>query len=208
MLPLPDDPFWHTLRTRRSLRRYADRPLPRPLLERLLTAATWAPNAHNRQPWRFAVVTDPDRRVRLAHALGQRWHTDLLADGVAPDEAARRVALSRRRIGMAGALILGCITMTVMDTYPDARRQRLEWLMAGQSLALALGQLLLAAHHEGLAACWMCAPLFAPDIVTAILDLPPDWEPQALITLGYPDPTAASPPPKERLPLTEVVLWR
>ena len=69
------------------------------------------------------------------------------------------------------------------------RAQRLEWLMAAQSTALALGNLLLAAHHEGLAACWMCAPLFAPDIVRDVLDLPADWEPQALITLGYPAET-------------------
>ena len=31
----------------------------------------------------------------------------------------------------------------------------------------------------------MCAPLFCPDVVIRILALPADWEPQALITLGY-----------------------
>ncbi|MEZ4580208.1 MAG: nitroreductase family protein [Caldilineaceae bacterium] len=42
--------------------------------------------------------------------------------------------------------------------------------------------LLLAAHAHGLGACWMCAPLFVPDLVRTVLDLPPAWEPQALIT--------------------------
>jgi F420 biosynthesis protein FbiB-like protein len=206
--PLADDLFWRTLAERRSLRQYDGRPVPRPLLERLLTAAVWAPNAHNRQPWRFAVVTERERQEHLAQALARRWYADLIADGYEANAAARRVARSQQRLGKAGALVLGCITMSVMDTYPDTRRQSLEWLMATQSLALALGQLLLAAHHEGLAACWMCAPLFAPEIVTAILDLPADWEPQALITLGYPDPTAKPTPPKNRLPLNEVVIWR
>ena len=32
----------------------------------------------------------------------------------------------------------------------------------------------------------MCAPLFCPDTVKAALGLPADWEPQALVTLGYP----------------------
>lgn len=206
--PLPDDLVWRTLSERRSLRHYDGRPVPRSLLERLLTAAVWAPNAHNRQPWRFAVVTERECQERLGQALARRWYADLIADGYEAEAAARRVARSQRRLSNAGALVLGCITMSVMDTYPDTHRQNLEWLMAAQSLALALGQLLLAAHHEGLAACWMCAPLFAPEIVTAILDLPADWEPQALITLGYPDPTAKPPPQASRLSLDEVVLWR
>lgn len=206
--PLPDDIVWRTLSERRSLRHYDGRPIPQSLLERLLTAAVWAPNAHNRQPWRFAVVTERESQERLGQALARRWYADLIADGYEAEAAARRVARSQRRLSNAGALVLGCITMSVMDTYPDTHRQNLEWLMAAQSLALALGQLLLAAHHEGLAACWMCAPLFAPEIVTAILDLPADWEPQALITLGYPDPTAKPPPQASRLPLDEVVLWR
>ncbi len=43
---------------RRSIRRYRDQPIPDALLETLLTAAGWAPSAHNRQPWRFAVLRD------------------------------------------------------------------------------------------------------------------------------------------------------
>ncbi len=58
--------------------------------------------------------------------------------------------------------------------------------MAMQSASLAGGQLLLAAHAEGLGACWMCGPLFAPQAVRDALDLPADWEPQALIVLGWP----------------------
>jgi nitroreductase len=58
--------------------------------------------------------------------------------------------------------------------------------MATQSLALAGQNLLLAAHAEGLGACWLCAPLFCPHIVRDTLGLPADWEPQAFISLGWP----------------------
>ena len=51
--------------------------------------------------------------------------------------------------------------------------------MAVQSTAMAVQNMLLLAHAEGLAACWMCAPLFCPDTVRAALDLPADWQPQA-----------------------------
>lgn len=206
MLPAaqtPDD-FWQTLLGRRSVRRYAATPVPRSLLEQLLTAAIWAPNAHNRQPWRFAVTHDRGQQQRLAKVMAAYWEAALAADGVDVETIARRTALSYERISGAGALVVGCLTMAEMDTYPDAGRQQLEWLMAAQSTTLALGNLLLAAHHEGLGACWMCAPLFAPDRVREAFDLPADWEPQALITLGYPAETRT----KERRPLAEVVAWR
>ena len=41
---------------RRSIRRYHADPISRAELERLLVAATQAPSAHNRQPWRFAII--------------------------------------------------------------------------------------------------------------------------------------------------------
>lgn len=198
------DPFWRTIYTRRSIRDYNDQPIPRALLERLLTAAIWAPNAHNRQPWRFAVVTERSKQQRLAEHMAQRWEEDLRTGSLNEMNAQDQIRRSRTRIMRAGALVLGCLTMREMDVYPDEQRQRLEWQMAVQSTALALGQLLLAAHHEGLGACWMCAPLFAPDVVRTALELPEDWQPQALITLGYP----AEMREKTRKSLEEVVLWR
>ena len=76
--------------------------------------------------------------------------------------------------------------------------------MAVQSVALACQNLLLAAHAHGLGACWMCAPLFVPELVRDTLDLPQTWEPQALITLGYPAEERES----ERVPLDSRVVWR
>ena len=57
--------------------------------------------------------------------------------------------------------------------------------MATQSVAMAGQNLLLAAQAEGLGACWMCAPLFCPDVVRAQLDLPEEWQAQGLIACGY-----------------------
>ena len=79
-----------------------------------------------------------------------------------------------------------------------------EGLREGQSAAMAGQNLLIAAHAEGLGACWMCAPLFCPDVVSDTLALPEDWQPQALITLGYP----AESREKTRRALEECLLWR
>jgi F420 biosynthesis protein FbiB-like protein len=193
------------IHTRRSIRRYTAATVPAELIERLLTAATWAPSAHNRQPWRFGVLMQREPKERLAEAMGARLRADRLADGDPPDLVEQDAARSRLRIVSAPVVIVICLTMADMDKYPDARRRKAEYTMAVQSVAMAAQNLLLAAHAEGLGACWLCAPLFGRDTVREALGLPEDWEPQALITLGY--PLDAGKPGKRNL-LAEVMVTR
>lgn len=178
--------FLAMIKERRSIRRYEDRAVPDAVLYRLLEAAQWGPSAHNRQPWRFAVMTDPARKAALARAMGERFRDDLAADGLAAEQVERQVARSYARISGAPAVIVVFLSMVDMDSYPDTRRQEAERTMAVQSAALAAQNLLLMAHAEGLGACWMCAPLFSPDVVRDVLSLPADWDAQGMITLGYP----------------------
>ena len=189
--------------SRRSVRRYAGRPVPRPILERLLTAAVWAPSAHNRQPWRFVVLQEAAARARLAAAMGARLRADLAADGLPAEAIERDAGRAYARISGAPALILLCLTLADMDAYPDAPRQTHETTMAVQSVAMAGQNLLLAAHALGLGACWLCAPLFCPDVVRQTLGLPADWQPQGLVTVGYP----AESKQKTRAPLETRVRW-
>jgi F420 biosynthesis protein FbiB-like protein len=190
------------IRNRRSIRRYRPDPVPDELLAELLAAATWAPSAHNRQPWRFAVVRSPDGKAELARAMGHRLQTDLEADGVAEEVIAADVARSYDRLAAAPVLVVICLTMADMDAYPDERRRQNERVMAIQSTAMAGQNLLLAAHAVGLGGCWLCAPLFCPETVRHRLGLRDDWEPQGLITLGYPDQERN----KSRRPLDDVIL--
>lgn len=193
----PSPTLYRLIRGRRSIRRYAKRPVDRATIERLLAAATWAPSAHNRQPWRFVVIDDGGTQERLAGAMNAALRADLAADGLPPDRVEAHAARRRKRLTRAPVLILLCMTMADMDCYPDQKRRRAEWTMATQSVALAGQNLLLAAHAEGLGACWLCAPLFCPDVVRDTLGLPGDWEPQAFISLGWPDES----PQREREPL-------
>jgi nitroreductase len=94
--------------------------------------------------------------------------------------------------------------MVDMDAYSDTRRSQNEYLMAVQSVAMAGQNILLAAYGAGLAACWMCAPLFCPEVVCEALGLPADWQPQALLTIGYPAEVRT----KAREPLEASVIWR
>lgn len=171
---------------RRSIRRYSARTLDRRLVERVLRSAAWAPSAHNRQPWRFALLATAEWKERLARTMGERLGADRLADGDDPSAVAHDVARSFARISAAPVVVLVCLTMADMDRYPDLRRREAERLMAIQSTAMAMQNLLLAAHALGLGAAVMCAPLFCGDTVAATLGLPAGWEPQGLVTLGFP----------------------
>ncbi|MCB9006560.1 MAG: nitroreductase family protein [Ardenticatenaceae bacterium] len=171
---------------RRAIRRYTNQPVPQELLNQLLETATWAPSAHNRQPWRFAVLQAPASKKALASAMGQRLRADRTADGDPPEAIEQDVARSFARITGAPVIIVVCLSMVDMDKYEDGRRSQAEHTMAVQSVAMAAQTLWLAAHASGLGACWLCAPLFVPKLVQQTLALPPDWEPQGLLTLGWP----------------------
>lgn len=200
----PLSPVRQAILSRRSLRRYQDRPVPDALITQVLEAGIWAPSAHNRQPWRFAVIRTQAQKEQLAGDMGARLRADLTADGVAEDVIEADVSRSYERITQAPALILVCLSMADMDSYPDPVRSENEYLMAVQSTAMAGQNILLAAHDAGLGACWMCAPLFCPDVVLAALDLPNDWQPQGLITLGYPDQSRE----KTRRSVSSSTIWR
>ena len=193
------------LRSRRSIRRFRPDPVPAAVIRRILETATYAPSAHNDQPWRFAVVTDLSVKARLAEAMAADFRRDLEKEGLPEADIAARLERSRRRIHKAPVVVILCMDATGMNNYPDPKRQQAEMTMAVQSTALAGLQLLLAVHAEGLGGVWTCGPLFTPETVRAALDLPATWQPQAMLFIGYP---AESPSIPERKPLEQVALFR
>ncbi len=192
------------LTARRTVRFYKDSHVPPTLLRILLEAAICAPSAHNAQPARFVVIESPEVKRRLAERMALRWRSDM--EQLRTPEAAIHVELrfSLKRFGEAPALILVGFTMDEMDVYPDRARRAAEHVMAVQSAAAAVQNLLLTAAANGLGACWCCAPLFCPGIVRQTLRLPRAFVPQALLTLGYP---AHTPPTPTRKPIDAVVTF-
>jgi len=175
------------LQTRRSIRRFKPDPVSDSVIQNILSTATYAPSAHNRQPWRFVVITSFAVKIQLADAMAEDFERDLLRDGMAPEKVQSQIKRSKERIASAPLAILLCLDMTEMDSYPDEKRQQAERMMAIQSVAAAGLQLLLAAHAEGLGGVWVCSPLFAQETIQKVLDLSESWEPQGMFFIGYPD---------------------
>jgi F420 biosynthesis protein FbiB-like protein len=191
------------LRTRRSIRRFKPDPVPDSVIQNILTTATYAPSAHHRQPWRFVVMTDLSVKTRLADAMAQDFERDLMHDGLPPEKFQAQIKRSKERITSVPVAILLCLDLSEMDSYPDDKRNKAEYMMAVQSVAAAGLQLLLAAHAEGLAGVWACWPLFAQETIQRTLNLPESWEPQGMFFVGYPE---LIPEARERKPLEAVVM--
>ena len=180
---------------RRSIRRFANRPVSRDDLNRLLEAARWAPSNHNRQPWRFLVLEDPATIQRLAEHVRQgvverlrvlpftasAYADDLVQHGTVFSQApVLIVALHKQPISVAASVLEGLPNPALVSGEP-------------LSVAMAVQNLLLAAHALGLGACVLTAPLLAHDKLSTALPLPTGFDLTCFIALGYPDESPAAP---------------
>jgi nitroreductase len=203
------------LASRRSTRAFTGEPIAREVLRRLVEAATWAPSATNRQPWRFAVVTAPELREAIAAAVREKTEA---MDAVAqrghhsgeltaywrffwePLQAAAALVVPYYR--QQADLLAGLIEAGGGDPrqFVTAEPMQAE-LQAASAATMAL---LLQAHAEGLGACWMTGPLVAREEIGRLLGIGDPWRPAALVALGHPAEQARTP---SRKPIDQVAKW-
>jgi nitroreductase len=203
------------LQTRRSCRQFTDEPLSRPVLERLIAAATTAPSSSNRQPWRFAVVQNRQLRQQLVtvvreraaamravierghHAADFASYSDFFHE---PLERAQAIIVPQYRLhsDLLRSLVLS--GGGDPEQFPTATAMQAE--LCSTSAAVML--LLLAAQAEGLGACWMAGPMVARDEIGALLQIAPPWHMVGAIALGHP---AAAPQSPGRKPAERVADW-
>jgi len=169
---------------RRSIRKYINQFVPNEFILETLEAASWAPSAHNAQPYRFIIVSDIMVKQSLAKAMAETWIKDLTKDNVATKKK-EKADFSIKRFSSAPVFIVACLTLEDMKQYPDEKRQLFERDLAVQSLGAAIQNMLLSASENGLGACWFSAPIFCKDTVRQILNIPKIIEPQAIILMGY-----------------------
>jgi len=204
------------LRTRRSIRAFADCPIDRPVLERLVEAATMAPSSTNRQPWRFAVITRAQTRRQIAAAVRARTEQikQVIRRGHHGEEFEAYGDFFFEPLESAAAIVV-----PQYRDYPDGIAHLIE--SAGGkpadlhtpaemqvelcSTSAAIMALLLQAHAEGVGACWMAGPTVAREEIHALLDICPPWRMLGAIALGRPIANSPSAPPRK--PLAKVARW-
>jgi F420 biosynthesis protein FbiB-like protein len=182
---MPEDYVIDLIENRRSIRKYLPRTVSKRTLHELFGAARWAPSAHNAQPWRFVVLTEDSAKLVLASTMAKAWVKDLAKASTSIEVAEKLAKRSIRQFTEPPVIVVACLTMEDMPRHADEDRAKVERDLAIQSLGAAVQNMLLAAHSRGLGACWFCAPSFCKAEVKEVLQLPEEYDPQALITVGY-----------------------
>lgn len=195
------------LRDRRSVRKYTLQPVSKEIIRELLDAAKWAPSAHNAQPWRFIALVETISKRNLAEAMATAWRVDMIKAGVPSESCEASIRASADRFTNAPALIIACLTMQDMVVYGDDSLQKCERDLALQSLSAAIQNILLAAAAKNLGTCWYCAPVFCKEAVKKALAIPEEVEPQALITVGYPNEKPVAPARKPLYTYSYLGYW-
>jgi nitroreductase len=182
------DALLELMQSRRSIRNFTEQMVSRDDLDRLLGAARWAPSNHNRQPWKFIVMDDPARIYKLANQVRQGMEQKVKSlPEVAAVHAAGLVQYGTF-FSAAPVLIVAMHKLPIPAATALWNGTRNPELVSGEpiSVAMAMQNLLLAAHALGLGACVMTAPLLADDL-TDILQVPPGFALTGLIAVGHPD---------------------
>jgi nitroreductase len=58
--------IFELIKTRRSIRKFTDKPVPDEVIDRIIEAGTWAPSGLNNQPWKFAVLKDRELKKAVS----------------------------------------------------------------------------------------------------------------------------------------------
>lgn len=175
------------IHTRRDIERFADACPPRDLIERLIEAATWAPNHKLTEPWRFHVLAGAGRDA-MADAVVD-W---LAADG--KPEGAQRSA--RAKLLRAPVILV----VTQVGDPENATRDLEDYA----SCSMAVQNILLAAHAEGLVAHLSTDAMATYDGAKQYLGLAPHDRIVAYLNLGYARPED---PPKQGQRSAPIVRW-
>jgi nitroreductase len=169
-----DMEFEDLVRARCMVRAFRPDPVPDDLIDKMLRSAVRAPSAGNLQAWEFVVVREPETKRRLAEA-----------------------AVRQMFVAEAPVVIVTCRNMERNAEKYGGRGRHFYNLIDASFASLMI---LLAAHNEGLGACFVGA--YLDNEVSRILGLPDHIRPLGVIPIGWP---AEAPTVTERMPLAEVV---
>lgn len=193
------------LKRRRSVRAFADRPVPEGVLRACLETAGSAPSGANRQPWHFAVIGDPVRRRRLREAA-EAEEAAFHRQRATPEwlEALAPLGTDADKPYLESAPVLIAIFAQRFGQGADGRR--VKHFHVPESVGIATGFLLVALHRAGLASL-----VHTPSPMGFLNELclrPPEDKPFALVVAGFPADQCRVPVHgRRRKPLDEVVSW-
>ena len=195
--------FADDLRRRRSVRAFADRAVPREVIEHCLRAAASAPSGANRQPWHFVVVTDPATKCRIRAAAEreeQAFYDSRAPDAWLDDLAPLGTDANKPFLETAPYLIV--VFAERFEESQDGTRHKNYYVP--ESVGIATGMLISALHRAGLATLTHTpAPM---GFLREVLERPKSERAFLILVTGYPADDVEV-PDIDRKPLDAVTTW-
>ncbi|CAM3624314.1 nitroreductase family protein [Zobellia roscoffensis] len=188
------------LNKRRSVREYADTPVPKEVIETLIKTASTAPSGAHKQPWTFCAVSNPALKTQIKEAaeaeekesyesrMSDRWKKDLEPMGT-----------NRYKPFLEIAPWLIIVFKKVHDL--DENGEKVNNYYVNESVGIASGMLITAIHNAGLVTLTHTpSPM---NFLAKLLNRPSNERAFLLLPIGYPkSPTYV--PDIKRKPLDEV----
>ncbi len=188
--------------TARAMRWFRPDPVPWPLLERLLWAATRASSPNNVQAWDFVVVQDAEVRSRLGELLATLLPASAPSPAPQPphvDPTARRTTQGAMNLMAHFGEVPAIVFVCGADVYPPASPD-ISYMYS--AVYAAAQNLIVAARAVGLGAAFTMFHRFVETPLRELLDVPADRHISVTIPVGWP---ARPFGPLTRKPLEHVV---
>jgi iodotyrosine deiodinase len=176
--------FASRMRVRRTVRTFADTPVPREVIESFVSAAASAPSGANQQPWHFVCVSDPEmkRKIRVA---AEAEEYEFYVNNRAGDEwksALKHLGTDHHKPFLETAPWL--IVVFGQRYGIGDNGERIKHYYTPESVGIAMGFLITAVHHAGLASLTHTpAPM---KFLSEILGRPENETPYLILVVGYP----------------------
>ncbi len=195
--------FYQTIKRRRTVRDFSDRPVPRQVIEDCIRAAGTAPNGANLQPWHFVAVSDPAIKRKIREGAEQEERA--FYNGKAPREwldALAPLGTDEHKPFLETAPWLIAIFAESYGELPDGRK--VKHYYAQESVGIATGILITAVHHAGLVSLTHTpSPM---GFLNDILGRPARERPFLVLVVGHPA-DGATVPDITKKPLTEIATF-
>ncbi len=187
-----DDDLFSVVARQRACRAFSTAAVDDDTVGRLLTAATFAPSAENKQPWEFIVVRDDAMRAAIGDLSRRAWETR----GRAFSES----RLTPKMLAEVDHGATGGVANAPVNIVVCADIQRGLEATIPSSIFPAVQNLLLAATALGLGSALTTITTGFRAEMQELLALPDHVRPIALVPVGYP---ARPLGPPRRAPFTE-----
>jgi len=175
--------YYKWLDTRRSVRDYSDKPVPKEVIENIIKSASTAPSGAHKQPWTFCVVSNPalKKKIRVAAEQEEKEsYTKRMSDEWLEDLEHLGTNWEKPFLEIAPYLII--VFKKAYDLGEDGEKTNNYYV--NESVGLASGFLLTAIHNAGLVGLTHTPSPMA--FLTRLLDRPANERPFLLIPVGYP----------------------